>query len=162
MTLPTANPFEIANFLPESFDVPKDPQQQILFFKDKVENIIRNLNRKDTGVYDLTEQVIGQRFPGANPQTKSNVHRKIFYFGAIAAGATLNIAHGIAGIVQFTRLYGTCITAVPDDRPIPFADITLITNQIAILRNGINIVIINGATAPNIASGICVAEVLKT
>ena len=87
--------------------------------------------------------------------------RLVVPFGAIATGATLSITHNIQSLVQFTHIYGTCITAVPDFRPIPYASATLVTNQIEVKVTPTQVVIINGATAPNIASGMIVLEYLK-
>jgi hypothetical protein len=149
------------NKVPENIAFAADQKQFIPQITDVYSKLAMSSNAKDIGTYELTEIINGQRFYGANPQTKRQAYRKCFAFGAIGAGATLNIAHGVAGITNITRLYATCITAAGDQRPIPFADITLITNQILIALNGANIAIVNGATAPAIVSGICVLEYLK-
>jgi hypothetical protein len=126
-------------------------------------DIALKVNNKERAFYPSNLEIMNdqQFFTTGNPQSYRRVFRKVFSFGAIAAGATLNIAHGITGITVFTRIYGTTITAVPDDRPLPYVDAIAVTNQTSVLRNGINIVIVNGATAPNITSGICVVEFLK-
>ena len=77
------------------------------------------------------------------------------------AGAALNIAHGITNFVELTALYGTCITAVVDYRPIPFVSVAAANQGIQVLLAGANITITNGAAAPNITSGIIIAEYLK-
>jgi hypothetical protein len=153
--------FSTGNFVPENYVIPDEPEQMKEFLKKSLEEMARFINRKDMGQYETVEVQVNQTFPGATPQDKRQIYRKIFEFNAIAAGATLNIAHGITGVTDFTRIYGTCITAVPDNRPIPFADVTNVTNQISVLRNGLNIVVVNGATAPNITSGRIVVEFYK-
>lgn len=154
--------FTLGNFIPESFnfkDLDKDETANTL--QAALESQARMINRKETGQYALEEIPCTQEYFGANPQTKRMVFRKAFAFGAIAAGANLNIAHGITGITSFTRLYGTIITNVPDDRTLPSIDVAVVTNQTSLRRVGANIVISNGATAPPITSGICVAEFVK-
>lgn len=153
--------FSSGNFVPENYVIPDEPDQMQEFLKKTLEEHSRFINRKDMAQYETVEVQNNQTFPGVTPQAKRQIYRKIFVFGAIAAGATLNIPHAITGVTDFTRIYGTCITAVPDNRPIPFADAALITNQISVLRNGLNIVIVNGATAPNIVSGRIILEFMK-
>ncbi len=159
MTFSPAN--ALAFYVPETITFSKDQDQFIKQLTTQTEQVARSLNSKDIAIYDQVEILNGQKFPGATPQTKKSVFRKIFQFGAIAAGATLNIAHGITPIAQFTRIYGTCITDVVDYRPIPYASATLVTNQIEINVGALNVNIVNGATAPNITSGIIVLEYLK-
>lgn len=125
------------------------------------ESLAKASNAKDVGIYDLNETINGQTFFGATPQESRDCFRKTFNFGAIVAGGLLPIVHNIAGLVQVTRLYGSCLTAVPDQRPLPYVDTFFLTNQVSILLNGANILIQNGATAPAIASGLIVIEYLK-
>lgn len=158
MTSSSVTPFQLA----ENETFPKEWEKFWNQYSSFYPKLAKASNSKDIGTYELTEILNGQKFYGANPQVKRDVYRKCFAFGAIAAGATLNIAHGVANITNITRLYGTCTTVVVDQRPIPFADITLITNQIMLVLNGANIVIVNGATAPNITNGIVVLECVKT
>lgn len=156
MTFPTSG-----NFLPETIDIPIQQKDLSPYLKTRLEEIIRLLNRKDTGTYDLAEIQSNQQFFGTNPQTKRFAFRKVFQFGPIPAGAVLNIPHGITGVLTFTRIYGTITTVFPDDRPLPYTDAFLVTNQVSVLRNGLNIVIQNGATAPAVVSGVLILEYLK-
>jgi len=151
----------IGTYLPETVNIPDDDKQQITYLKTRLEEILREVNRKQVGSYETIEQLTGQQFPGATPQEKKYTYRKVFNFGAIAAGATLNIAHTITGFTEFTHIYGACTTAVVDYRPIPYASATVVTQQIEVNITATNIVIINGATAPNITSGWIVVEYLK-
>lgn len=151
----------IGNFVPENYVIPDEPFQLQEFLKKTLEEHARFINRKDMGQYETIELQNNQTFPGTLPQNKKQIYRKIFEFNAIAAGATLNIPHGITGITDFTRIYGTIITAVPDNRPLPYVDVINVTNQVSVLRNGLNIVIVNGATAPNITSGRVIVEFMK-
>lgn len=161
----TVNNFQpentLGNYLPEQYWLPEDKSSFQSEIKRTLEDHAKMVNRKDTGSYDLIEQIINQQFFGANPQNKRFVYRKVFSFGAIAAGVALPIAHGIAGTLTFTRIYGTINTAFPDDRPLPYVDTFLVTNQVSVLRNGANMIIQNGATAPAIVSGLLIIEYIK-
>ena len=144
------------NFLPETIDIPQQQKDLSPYLKTRLEEIIRLLNRKDTGTYDLAELQNNQQFFGANPQVKRFAFRKVFQF----TGALLTFPHNITGATVYTRIYGTFQTAA-DSRPLPYVDAALITNQVAVLVNAANIVITVGATAPAIISGILVLEYLK-
>lgn len=144
------------NFLPETIDLPEQQKDLPPFLKTRLEEIIRLLNRKDTGTYDLSELQNNQQFYGANPQVKRFVFRKVFQF----TGALLTFPHNITGAAMYTRIYGTVQTAA-DSRPLPYVDTVAVTNQVSVLVTGANIVITNGATAPAIVSGLVVVEYLK-
>lgn len=119
------------------------------------------MNNREVSIYDLQETLTGQKWTDStNLQVQKETYRKVFEFSGIAAGATLNIAHGINTIAQFTKFYGSFITAA-DNRPLPYVDEAAATNQVSVKRVGSNLVIINGATAPAITSGILVVEYLK-
>jgi hypothetical protein len=119
------------------------------------------LNNREISLYDLEERITGQKWTDStNLQIPKESYRKIFDFTAIAPGATLNIAHGINTIARFTKFYGSFITAA-DDRPLPYVDEAVVTNQVSVKRIGANLVIINGATAPAIVSGTLIVEYLK-
>ncbi len=149
--------------LTETIDFSEDLEVLLRQLDEAYKKVARKVNNKERALYPLLEIINDQQFfTSGNPQKYRSVFRKVFEVGAIAAGATLNTAHNIDTIGTITRLYGMALTAVPDERPMPFADVTLVTNQILLARNGVNIVIVNGATAPNITSGIVVIEYTKT
>lgn len=153
-----------SSFLPEYRDFPVNnlPELQRVLVQSYIE-IAQAANIKDVARYETVETVTGQRFFNtADPQLKRFTFRQCYVVPAIAAGATQLIAHNIVGLVQFTRMYGNCITAVVDYRPIPYSSATLVTDQISLRVVGANIEIVNGATAPNITSGIVVLEYLRT
>lgn len=128
-------------------------------------DISRAVNLRDIAIYDKVESINGQQwFNPANAQLKRSGFRQAYSLPATAAGATSTIPHNITGVgtsTTFTYIGGTCVTDAPDNRPIPFASATLVTDQIQILVNGANIVVKNGATAPNITSGYIVLDYLK-
>lgn len=151
-----------AVFLPTTIQYPKEPQELINRLNKAYEDTATRLNIKQIGVFDLIEFLTGEQwFTAGNPQVKRQTFRHVYSIGAINAGATSTIAHGILGITSFTHLYGTCVTAVVDYRPIPYASATAVNQQIEIKADSTNITIINGAAAPNITSAIVVAEYLK-
>lgn len=120
------------------------------------------INIREIAQYEIVEILNGQRFSDAtDANVKKFAFRKVFYFGAIAAGAPLVIPHGITGIVDGTHIYGTCVTNVPDFRPIPYSSATLVTNQIELKVSPTDITIVVGATSPAITSGKIILEYLK-
>lgn len=151
-----------AVFLPTTIQYPKDPQELLERLNKAYEDTATRLNIKQIGIFDLVEFLTGEQWPViGNPQKKRQTFRIIFNFDAIAPGATLVIPHGLTGVTAYTHIYGTAITDVVDNRPIPYASATVVTNQIEINVDGTNINIINGATASAITSGFVVLEYLK-
>ncbi len=131
------------------------------------------VNAKVNGSYEPIEVITGEKWFEDTIQgeqiVRRQTYRKFFRFGAIAAGATLNILHEILELDEFTKIYGTCQTDFPDFRSLDYASATAVTEQIELkVTNDLpplpldqNIIIINGATAPNIVRGIVVVEYLK-
>jgi len=122
------------------------------------------LNVREIALYQNGQQTpTGQQFsiPGT-PVNKSYAFRKVFYFDNIASGATLLIPHGLGAtnVSIFTRITGGINTAKPDYRPLPFVSEATITDQVSVKADTTNIIIINGATAPDIINGIVKIEYL--
>lgn len=163
MTFGPANTNAI--YLPTTQYFPEDAEKFRAVLTFVYSDIARRLNDKEIGLFDLVEFLNGQQwFTTGNPQIKRQAFRKVFPLPATGAGVTTNIAHGITGVgttTTFTHIYGTAVTTAPDNRPIPFASATLVTDQIQILVNATNIVVTNGATAPGITQGVIVVEYLK-
>lgn len=152
----------IGPFLPTSTFFPEDFDEFRVKFLELYRNIANTTNTREIGIYDFTEFLSGEQWPTiGNPQVKRHTFRKIFSIGAIGPGVTVLTAHGLTGVTAYTHIYGTAITAVPDNRPIPFASATLVTDQIQIQVGAVNITIVNGATAPGITSALVVLEYLK-
>ncbi len=123
--------------------------------------IAYRLNNREIALYGFQETLTGQKWTvSGNLQKQNETFRKVFEFGAIAAGATLNIAHGITSITRIVKWYGGIVTA-NNKRPLPFVSATAVTDQVSVDEDGTNIVIVNGATAPAIVSGTVVLEFLK-
>jgi hypothetical protein len=149
-------------FLATSEVFPQDQSQFLVKLTSTYTDIAQCVNVREIATYQDNQAVItGQQFstPG-NTQLKKYTFRKVYYFGAILAGATLTVAHGITGLVQFTSMYGTCVTAIVDYRPIPFVSTAAVNQQISLNADGTNFYVINGAASPNITSGIIVLQYL--
>jgi len=137
----------------------KDMSDKLNFTNALIANAI---NIREISLYQEANQLVtGQQFstPGDN-NTFRYSFRQLFYFGAIAPGATLTIAHGITGIVLVTAWKGGIVTNVVDFRPLPYVDEILVTNQVSVKVDATNIYIGNGATAPAITSGDVTIEYL--
>lgn len=151
-----------APFLPVTTFFPDDFEQFRIRFLQLYTLLARSVNVRGIAIFDQTEFLCGEQWPTqGNAQSKRSTYRTIYFIGGIAAGATSTTPHGLSTVTSFTNIYGTAITDTPDNRPIPYASATLVTNQIEINVDGTNINIINGATAPNITSAIVVLEYLK-
>ena len=152
-----------APYLSTSEFFPEDPSQLLIQLTANHTNIASSLNIREIAQYEDGVAVqTGQQFSVPNSQNKNFSFRNVYYFGAIAAGVVLTIPNNIVGVIQFTRMYGTCITAATDFRPLPFVSITALTDQIAIRADATNLYIGVGTTSPNVVSGIAVLEYLLT
>lgn len=151
-------------FLKTTDIIPKDPEDLSNHITHSYTEMAQAINVREIAQYDEQEILTGQQFfTIGNNQKKKYTYRKAFSFGSINAGATKPIPHGITNLVQFTRIYGTCITSGPTTyRPIPYASVTAANACIEVyVDNSGNIQIVNGAAASNITSGIVVLEYLK-
>ncbi len=123
------------------------------------------VNKRIIGSFEPTEVVTGETWfeesVMGQPINRRQSFRQFFDFDAIAAGVTLTITHEIEDIDEFTRIYGTCETGVPDFRPLPYPSATAVTQQIELNVTSTTITIVNGAAAPAITRGKVVLEYLK-
>jgi len=130
-------------------------KQILVVLYQTVNNIALALNKKDSGIYDLTEFVNGQGWfdpnpnKGVNDQPRSDF-RKVFYLTSLPAGVT-NITHLINGTTPltaqytFTKLIGMANnTSTFNYYPIPFASAGGAAN-IEIRANSTQIVITNNS-----------------
>lgn len=162
MTYSPAN--SLSAFVPTSETFSQDQSQLLIGLTSSQTTIANAVNIREIAIYeDSAEILTGQQFstPGDSTQ-KKYTFRRLFYFGAIASGATLNIPHGIGDPVQFTHIYGTCIDATPFYKPIPYVSFANLGYQIDIKIDATNIIIINGVApvAAAITSGLIVVEYL--
>lgn len=149
------------SYLPTFRDFQQNDHDLRLLLSKSYTEIANSVNIKENGVYDLVEvQNSQQFFNPANAQKKRFAFRILVTFGAIAAGGTSSVAHGVTGITNCTHIYGTCITATPDFRPIPHASVTANAN-IEVIVTSTTVTINVGAASPNVTSAIIVLEYLK-
>jgi len=152
-----------SNLLLNTTVFPQDYNELLIKLTSNYTDISNYLNLREIAIYDTTEIVTGEQWnnPG-QPTNRRPGFRQVYLFGAISAGANLAITTNISTVTSFTHIYGTVVTSVPDYRPFPFADVTAVTNQISVKVTSTTATIFNGATAPNITSGILVLEYLKS
>lgn len=154
-----------SSFLPTTTVLPQDYNELLIRLTKNYNDIANYLNIREIAIYETTETLTGEQWTNVGqPTNRRQTFRKIFYFATIAAGANLAITTGITSVTSYTHIYGTVVTDVPDKRPIPFADVTAVTNQISVIVDDVagTATVFNGATAPNITSGILVLEYLKS
>jgi hypothetical protein len=131
--------------------------------------VARAVNIRTNGIFDQFQIVTGERWftdflPAPTTSSSSNEKRQSYRQVYPWTGtAPPTIPHNITGIVEFTRIYGTCVTNAAGTagyRPIPYASIIALTDQISVQVDNTNINISVGATVPTITSGIIVLEYL--
>lgn len=158
-------------YLVTSRNYPEDDVELRSVLSKSYVEIAQAVNRKTNGTFNTFQVVTANQYYST---TNNDIHtpiqfrqsyRQIYPFGAIAAGATLSILHGITGITQMVSSYGNCITdAIVDPTgkylPIPYVSVTNVNMQIQLGINDTTITIINGAGADNILSGTIVLEYL--
>lgn len=156
MNLPNLNLIDPVVFLPDQENEYNFAITET-FYKYAV-----GINSREISYYPENEIFSGQYyFTAGNPQRFRNVFRKVINIGALAAGATYNQAHNITDATMFTKIYGSCVTDTPDFRNIPYASATVVTNQIEARATSTNLIVVNGATSPNLTSCYIVLEYLK-
>jgi len=149
--------------LPENINFAENYEQFLEQWTNLYRKVAIKVNGKERAIYPLELEILNDQsfFTAGDPRTFRNGFRKVYNFGALAAGGVLNIPHD-AVFTQMTRLYGTCITNVVDYRPIPYMSVAAANQGIQVEILGINIVITNGAAAAPLTSGMIVFEYLKT
>ena len=161
MTFSPPNTLEPA--LPENINFAENYEQFLEQWTNLYRKLAIKVNGKERAIYPLGLEILNDQsfFTAGDPRTFRSVFRRVYNFGALAAGGVLNIPHGIAAFTAFTRIYGTCITNVVDYRPIPYVSVAAANQGIQVEIAGINIVISNGGAAAPITSGLIVLEFLK-
>ena len=163
MTFEPTNALEVA--LDENINFAEDWKEFLEQFTSTERDLARKINEKERGMYPEEQEILNSQkfFTAGDPRTFRSVFRKVFPFGAIAAGANLVVPHGVAVFTMLTRLYGTCITDLIDYRPIPYVSTVGVTDHIQVEVTAANITVTNGlgVGAPNITSGVIVMEYLK-
>jgi hypothetical protein len=146
-------------YLPTSRNFPvSDPIQLEPELTKSYIDVARAVNLRTIGIFETVQIVTGERWFSKNPldvNRKRQTYRKVFPFVA----ADLPIAHGLVGIDESTRIYGTCVTDFPDFRPLPYTSNTA-NGSIELNVDDTFINVNVGASSPNIIKGIVVLEYL--
>ena len=151
-----------ANQLPLSIEFPEDEEQLRQRLTDSYKRTVDAMNNKIGGLFTLQEVADFERWFTVNSTTQTrNGYRKTFKFTSIAPGGNLPLAHGIKSLKQVTDYRAIVLTDVGDWRKVPYTDVVDVTEQISMRVTSTNIIIENGAAAPEIKSGIVVLEYLK-
>ena len=149
----------LSPFLATTREFPEDQRDQIVTHEHTYTELAQAVNDREIGYYSLTENLTGKFYDNVvNNNDFIFSYRKIFYFGAIATGATLLIPHGITGQTMFTEIYGTMIDNSGNSRPIPYVSTLAIGDQLLIIIQGANINLTSGSSLPPIVSGMVVLE----
>lgn len=143
-------------------------------FPEESKDLVQELSKSylDTALA-VNARTIGI-YPSNNPAVTGNIWyfnglkhqtlRKIFPFGAIAPGASLNIPLGYDNFQTIVNIYGSIQTQTTY-RPVPYIDPSSLSNGMAILVQPIlgilNVTIKLGSTAPPAVSGFAVVEFLS-
>jgi hypothetical protein len=158
---------QTAPYLPRQRNFPSNNPEGLALEIDKAYvDIAARVNVKTNGLFAVNYQVTtGEQWYLNGQPKKQQTLRRVYSFGAIAAGTELDIPIGITGYTQFTRIYGTVITTMPDYRPLPYVDPITLTTGMGVLVGPVagvqSIRIVVGATAPSVTSGLVVLEWLS-
>ena len=154
------NTINSSPYLRTTREIPEEIHQLSVEVNKAYVDIANAVNNRTIGLFPTTRSAFtGERWFINNNQPQQSI-RQVYSFGAIAAGAALNIPYQTQGNVQFSRIYGTCITGLPDFRPIPYASVAANAN-IDLRVTATNIVIAVGTASPNITSGLIILEWLS-
>ena len=140
-------------FLRTSREFPEEIHQLSIEINRSYVDIANTVNARTIGIFAVNRPAqTGESWYFSS--TRNQALRQIYEFGAIAAGATLNIPYKISSFNRLVRLFGSVVTDFPDSRPIPFPSVTANGNiQVRLDTAGSQIVITVGAASPNVVSG---------
>lgn len=154
-----------APYLRTTRNFPQDPSK----LSDEIDkayiDTANAVNARTIGIFPSRRPIVTGESWFIDNNNKQQTIRQIYRFGAIAPGGTLDIATGIFDFTEFSKIYGTVVTNVPDYRPIPYADAAVVTNNISIrvviIGGNTFIRIVLGATSPAVTRGLAVIEWLS-
>jgi len=165
MSTPSFQPsFTEGNFVPEDVTIPQDPIEFQSFLKNTLEKYAKLINRKDNGQYESIEIQNNQTFPGANPQTKRMIFRKIVDCGALPNTATKTVAHGITNFaeIRVTRLYGAATFPGVAALPLPYLALAIPAFSVELYIDATNVVLVTGVDRTAYTSTYVVIEYFRT
>lgn len=158
----TNDPALQSNQLALSVDFPQDEEDRIEVITSAYKRTVDAMNTKIGGLFSLQEVANFERwFKVDNPQETRNGYRRTYKFGKIAPSGVLSFTHELRSIKEVTDYRAIVFTSANDWRKVPYADVTLVNNQISMNITETKIIITNGSTAPSIIRGIAVLEILK-
>jgi len=146
-------------YLPTQRYFPEDPQFLQRELNNSYVDIAKSINIREIGVYSQSLTATGQVFEYLTDTTSQEAQRHIYKIGAIATGTTVSTNHNIESeeFTMFTRIYGVALTDTNVFEPLPYASVTANANvELSVTQK--QIVIKNGAAAPNITQVIVVVE----
>jgi hypothetical protein len=170
MTSQTPSNINQNPFLPTAIFLPQESEQRLIRLNAFLTQTCLAMNQREIANYPLSDEIqTGQRWFNSSTNPINNPYRsgfrQVYQFGNIAAGATLTVPHNIKGITLFTHIYGVAAIGATVGAqtliPLPYVDVTNVTNQVSLLTNNTNWFITNGATANAINNGIVVLEYLR-
>jgi hypothetical protein len=179
----TTNVVNQIPYLRTTREFPENIQKLCVQVNKSYIDIANAVNNRTISIFPTTRPAITGESWFINQNQRQQTLRQIYSFGAIAAGAELDIPTGNRintttgipiDITAFTRIYGTVITTTgsngqPDYRPLPYVDPNSLTTSMAILVGNVVISgvvtqcirIVLGPTAVPVTSGIAVIEWLS-
>lgn len=160
------NPINFGLFLRTSNIFPRTNVGDLAFEMSKAFIDIANaVNNRTISIFTTNKQSeTGESWYYFQNRRKQTL-RKLYRFDAIAPGTELDIPIDIPSFTEFTRIWGTVVTDIPDYRPLPYVDPVVLTTGMGLLVGPIagvnNVRIILGATAQPVVRGFVVLEWLN-
>jgi hypothetical protein len=151
-------------FLISSRDFPEDPKRLTAVLGRSYLDIANAVNNRTISVFPTSKPAQTGETWMLDQNNRFQTLRQVYSFGAIAAGANLDIPHGLTNLTQFTRIWGTVVTTAVDYRPLPYIDPASLTTGMTILVGtvlGVPVIrIALGATAVPVTRGLAILEYL--
>lgn len=146
-------------YLRTSREFPEDLNRLCQEVNKSYLDIANVVNARTIGIYPTTRAAVTGNVYYLEGRQRYQSQREVYLFGEIVAGSTLDIPYILNGFFQFVNIYGTCLTDVPDARPVPYVSNTANMDiELRVDTVNLNIVITNGSAAPNITQGLIVLE----
>jgi len=148
------------NFVDTSILFPDEEKQFKYVLRDNHFTIATAINNREISMYPLQEILCGKLYyTDGNPQKFRDVFRKTFKLGAIPAGTTKTIPHGVSGITEMLPILGDAKSSTRFFN-LPYPAIVL-AEVIEVYATSTDIIIKLGASAQAIVSGTIVLEYIK-
>lgn len=157
----SANVVNQVSFLRTTRNFPTDIEQLGVQVNKAYLDIANAVNERTIGLFPTSRPAVTGEAWFIMTNSRQQTRRQIFRFGAIPAnGVAVTQNHGIPDLVEFSKIYGTCITTLPDFRPIPYASVAPNAN-IDVRVTSTQIIIVNGVGGVAITQALIVLEWLS-